>query len=76
MILTQMKVVASELREQFDVGKIVISHRLGRLKPSEASIAIVISSKHRRAALEATHVCIDRSKELLPVWKREVTSGR
>ncbi len=74
MILTQMKVVASELREQFDLGKIVISHRLGRLEPSEASIAVVISSKHRRAALEATHACIDRIKELLPVWKREVTA--
>lgn len=74
MILTQMKVVANELRGRFDVGKIVVSHRLGRLKPSEASIAIVISSKHRRAALEATHACIDRIKELLPVWKREVTS--
>ncbi len=74
MILTQMKVVASELRERFDLGKIVISHRLGRLRPSEASIAIVISSPHRRAALEATHACIDRIKELLPVWKREVSA--
>ena len=74
MILTQMKVVANELRAQFDVGKVVISHRLGRLRPSEASIAIVISSKHRRAALGATHACIDRVKELLPVWKREVSA--
>ena len=74
MILTQMKVVANEMREQFELGKIVISHRLGRLGPSEASIAIVISSQHRRAALEATHVCIDRIKELLPVWKREVSA--
>ena len=74
MILTQMKVVTGELRERFDLGKVVISHRLGRLKPSEASIAIVISSEHRRPALEAAHACIDRIKELLPVWKREVTS--
>ena len=74
MILTQMKVVAGEMRERFELGKVVISHRLGRLKPSEASIAIVISSKHRRAALEATHACIDRIKELLPVWKREISA--
>ena len=74
MILTQMKVVVDELRAQFDIGKIVISHRLGRLRPSEASIMIVVSSRHRRAALEATHACIDRVKELLPVWKREVSA--
>ena len=74
MILTQMKVVAGEMRARFDLGKVVISHRLGRLRPSEASIAIVISSEHRRAALDATHACIDRIKELLPVWKREVSA--
>ena len=74
MILTQMKVVANEMRTKFDLGRVVISHRLGRLRPSEASIAIVISSKHRRAALEAAHACIDRVKELLPVWKREVSA--
>ena len=73
MIKTQMGVLANELRKSFDLGNIVLAHRLGKLKPSEASIAIVISSKHRKDALKACEQGINRSKELLPVWKYEVT---
>lgn len=73
MILTQMKRAAGELRERFSLGHIVFAHRLGRLKPGEASIVIVVSSAHRKDALHAAHASIDRLKELLPVWKLEVT---
>jgi len=73
MMLAQMKVVASELRARFDLGKVVLAHRLGELTPGEASIAVVVSSEHRRDALQAVQAGIDRCKELLPVWKLEVT---
>ncbi len=73
MMYAQMKVLSDELRARFDVGGVVIAHRLGRLEPGDASIVIVVSSPHRRAALEACHAAIDRAKELLPVWKYEVT---
>jgi molybdopterin converting factor subunit 1 len=75
MILTQMKRAAAELRSRFALGHLVFAHRLGRLAPGEVSIVIVISSEHRRPALEATHAAIDRLKELLPIWKREVAEG-
>jgi molybdopterin converting factor subunit 1 len=73
MILGQMKRAAGELRERFDLGRVVFAHRLGKLEPGEASIIITISSKHRRDALSATHAAIDRLKEILPVWKLEAT---
>lgn len=73
MIKTQMQVVSDLLRERFELGHIVLAHRLGRLKPAEASIAIVISSKHRQEALLACHEGINLAKERLPVWKHEVT---
>ncbi len=75
MILTQMQQVAKELRNQFEVGKVVIAHRLGRLFPGDTSIAIVIASAHRREALAACSACIDLCKERLPVWKYEVTEA-
>lgn len=75
MILTQMQRAAAELRGAFELGRIVFAHRLGRLNPGEASIVIAISAAHRRDALLATHAAIDRLKELLPVWKREVTEN-
>lgn len=73
MMYTQMRVLAGELRARFDLGGLVIAHRLGRLGPGEASIAIVVASPHRRDSLEACHAAIDRAKALLPVWKYEVT---
>jgi molybdopterin synthase catalytic subunit len=75
MIKTQMQVVANLLREGFDLGHIVLAHRLGRLQPTEISIAIVISSKHRKEALLACHEGINLAKERLPVWKHEVTDS-
>ena len=74
MIVTQMQRAAAELRAQFELGRIVFGHRLGKLLPGEASIVIVVSSAHRKEALLATHAAIDRLKELLPVWKLEGTS--
>jgi molybdopterin synthase catalytic subunit len=75
MINTQMKIVADTLRERFDLGHIVLAHRLGRLHPAEASIAIVMSSKHRNEALLACHDGINLAKERLPVWKHEITEA-
>ncbi len=73
MILEQMRRAAAELRAQFGLGRIVFGHRLGKLTPGEASIVIVVSSQHRKEALLAAHVAIDRLKELLPIWKLEAT---
>ncbi len=73
MIKTQMQIITELLRESFDLGHIVLAHRLGRLEPAETSIAIVISSKHRKEALLACHEGINLAKERLPVWKHEMT---
>lgn len=74
MIRTQMGLLAAELRAMFELGHIVLAHRLGRQAPGEASIAIVVSSEHRKDALAACERGINRAKELLPVWKHEVTA--
>ena len=73
MIVTQMEIVAQSLRAELDLGHFLIAHRLGRCLPGEASIALVASSKHRKEALLACQRGIDRAKDLLPIWKYEVT---
>ena len=74
MLKTQMAVLAQELRSSFDIGHLVLAHRLGRLIPGEASIAVLVSSAHRNDALHACERGINRAKELLPVWKLEVNA--
>ncbi len=75
MIYTQMKVVAETLRKTLDLGHLVLAHRLGKMLPGEASIAIVASSKHRKEALLACQQGLEHCKERLPVWKHEATSA-
>jgi MoaE-MoaD fusion protein len=48
MMYTQMKVIADIMRESLELGHLVLAHRLGKMYPGEASIAIVASSKHRK----------------------------
>lgn len=47
-------------------------HRVGEVKVGEASVAIAVSSVHRRPALEAVHFIIDEIKATVPIWKEEI----
>ncbi len=75
MVYTQMKVVAESLRRDLELGHLVLAHRLGKMYPGEASIAVVASSKHRKEALLACQQGLELCKERLPVWKYEATDG-
>lgn len=54
------------------VTGVAIAHRVGRVEVGEASVAIAISAPHRREALAACALAIERLKATLPVWKKEV----
>lgn len=48
-----------------------IVHRLGTVPLAETSVAIAVSSPHRKAAFEAGQWLIDTLKEVVPIWKQE-----
>lgn len=64
--------IASEIREKWDVAHIAVVHRTGQLEIGEASVAIAVSTPHRREGFAACQYMIDRLKEIVPIWKREV----
>ena len=47
-------------------------HRTGRLKIGETSLLVAVSAAHRREAFEACHYAVDRIKEVVPIWKKEI----
>jgi molybdopterin synthase catalytic subunit len=49
-----------------------ILHRTGHLTIGEASVVVAVAAPHRRQAFEACEYAIDRVKETVPVWKKEV----
>jgi molybdopterin synthase catalytic subunit len=70
----KLEEIGAEIRERWDVRHVAIQHRLGRVDPGEASVAIVVASPRRGAAFEASRYAIERIKEIVPIWKREVWS--
>jgi len=71
MAIRKMQEIGSEAREKFAIDHIGIVHRLGRLEIGETSVAIIITSAHRRAAFGACQFAIDRLKQIVPIWKKE-----
>ncbi|MBI4574044.1 MAG: molybdopterin converting factor subunit 1 [candidate division NC10 bacterium] len=72
MATATMRQIGDEIRRRWPVDVIAMLHRVGRLGIGEASIAIAVSSPHRREALEACAYAIERVKEIVPIWKKEV----
>jgi molybdopterin synthase catalytic subunit len=70
----KLEEIGAEIEERWDVREVSIVHRVGRVEPGEASVAIVVASPRRGAAFEASRHAIERIKEMVPIWKREVWS--
>ena len=70
----KLEEIGVEIRERWEVEHVSIVHRLGRVDPGEPSVAIVVASPRRGPAFEASRYAIERIKELVPIWKREVWS--
>ena len=75
MALKKMREVADEARCRWEITDIAISHRIGRLEIGETSLLVAVSAPHRREAFEACHYAVDRIKEIVPIWKKEVWEG-
>src|SRR6185369_1043795 len=67
-----MAELAADLLERYELCAIAIHHRVGTLGIGEASVVIAVSAPHRRDALAACKNAIDRLKETVPLWKKEV----
>lgn len=74
MAEAKMAQVAREIREQWPaVEGIVIVQRTGTLMPGTPTVLIACSAAHRDTGVfDAARYGIDRLKEIVPVWKKEV----
>ena len=72
MAAAEMERIAVEMDGRWVGCAVAIVHRIGRLAIGEASVAIAVATPHRAAAFEACRYAIDRIKETVPVWKKEV----
>jgi molybdopterin converting factor subunit 1 len=73
----QLRRVANEIRDRWSaVQGIVIIQRIGQLDAGTPTVAIACSAGHRDSGVfEAARYGIDRLKQIVPVWKKEVGPG-
>jgi len=76
MAEAKMAQVADEIRARWpSVEGIVVVQRIGRLDPGTPTVLIACAAAHRDTGVfEAARYGIDRLKEIVPVWKKEVGS--
>ncbi len=74
MAEAKMRQVAEEVRSRWpSVEGIAIVQRIGRLYPGTPTVLIACTAAHRDTGVfEAARYGIDRLKEIVPVWKKEV----
>jgi molybdopterin synthase catalytic subunit len=74
MAEAKMRQVADEIRQRWPtVEGIAIVQRVGRLYPRTPTVLIACTAPHRDTGVfEAARYGIDRLKEIVPIWKKEV----
>jgi molybdopterin synthase catalytic subunit len=72
MAVKKLEEVRQELMAEFGLDQIAISHRIGTVGIGEISLIIAVGSPHRKEAFYACHAAVDRIKEVVPIWKKEV----
>ena len=75
MALSEMRKLAGEAGERWEIVRIAIRHRIGLVEIGETSVAIAVAAAHRAEAFEACRFAIDRLKEVVPIWKKEYFEG-
>jgi len=70
---TRMETIATELEEREGVLDVRLHHRTGKIPDGEDIVFVVVLAGHREEAFRAVKDGIDRLKEEVPLFKKEVT---
>jgi molybdopterin synthase catalytic subunit len=68
----KLREIGAEIAQRWSLDKIAIVHRTGHLEIGETSVVIAVAAPHRAEAFEACRYAIDRIKEIVPIWKKEI----
>lgn len=72
MALKKMSDIRREVQAEFGIEDIAIVHRIGTVDIGQISLVVAVASPHRKEAFSACLKIVDRVKEIVPIWKKEV----
>jgi molybdopterin synthase catalytic subunit len=64
--------IGDEISERWPGVLTAIGHRIGQLEISDIAVVIVTSAPHRAESYRANEYAVERLKEIVPIWKKEV----
>lgn len=74
MAENKLKEIRATALEKFDILEVGIVHRTGKIEIGENIVFIIVAAEHRKDAFRACEWCIDELKQIVPIWKKEITT--
>ena len=71
MAEAEMGRIEADLARRFPAVRLLLRHRIGRLRIGEVAVVVAAASPHREEAFAACRAGIEEIKARVPVWKRE-----
>lgn len=72
MAESAMTRIGEEISTRWPGTICAVAHRIGNVGIGEISVVIAVSSSHRSDAYEASRYAIERLKQTVPIWKKEI----
>jgi molybdopterin synthase catalytic subunit len=73
MAIKTMTELCDEIEREVTGARLAVEHRIGNLAIGELAVVIAAAAPHRAEAFTACRAMIDRLKDRVPIWKKEIT---
>jgi molybdopterin synthase catalytic subunit len=67
-----LRALCDEIEADFAGTHVAVEHRVGKLVVGDIAVVIAAAAPHRAEAFAACRALIDRLKERVPIWKKEI----
>jgi len=72
MAVREMGRLCEEIEAEIAGTRLAVEHRVGHLAIGDIAVVIAAAASHRAEAFTACRAMIDRLKDRVPIWKKEV----
>jgi len=72
MAIKTMRQIGDEIAERWKDADTAITHRIGQVGLAEISVVIAVATARRADCYEASRYAIERLKQIVPIWKKEI----
>jgi molybdopterin converting factor subunit 1 len=71
IVIRSLAALGADLAQRYEISRIAIVHRLGKVPVGEARVVIVVAAPHRKPAFTAAMEAMDRLKTEVTICKKE-----